>query len=252
MQFRQLFDPTSSTYTYLLGCPETKEAILIDPVLAQTDRDYECCRELGLTLAYTAETHIHADHITGARKLKAMSGCKTAGPQAESVPCYDFGIVDNSELIVGTIHLRALHTPGHTSTHFSFLVHSDTHAMVFTGDALLIDGCGRTDFQGGDAEALYRSITERIFSLPDETLVYPGHDYQGRRVSSVLQEKTRNPRLGGGKTCEEFVRIMTELNLPRPLMMDYAVPGNLTCGQCPPNIPLELKGPCEIEHLIQG
>lgn len=252
MVFRQLFDPISSTYTYLLGCKHSQQAVLIDPVLAHAERDWALCKELGFKLSYALETHIHADHITGARKLKALSGCQIAGPQAESLSCYDVGIVEGTELKVGTIRLQALHTPGHTPTHFAYLVHSDTHAMVFTGDALLIDGCGRTDFQGGDAATLYRSITEKIFSLPDETLVYPGHDYQGRKVSSVLQEKTRNPRLGGGKTCEEFIRIMSELHLPRPTMMDYAVPGNRSCGQCPPDIPPELKGPCEIDHLLQG
>jgi glyoxylase-like metal-dependent hydrolase (beta-lactamase superfamily II) len=252
MHFRQLFDPTSSTYTYLLGCPQTGEAILIDPVLAHCDRDAAVIKQLGLKLSYTVETHVHADHITSARKLKAMCGSKIAGPSGEEVPCYDLHIQEGSDIIAGSVRLQPLHTPGHTATHFAFVCDDGTHTMAFTGDALLIDGCGRTDFQAGDASALYHSITRKLFTLPDETLVYPGHDYQGRTVSSIGQEKTRNPRLGGGRTLAEFVAIMAALKLPNPMMMDYAVPGNLTCGQCPPNIPPELKGPCEIEHLYQG
>ncbi len=252
MIFRQLFEPASSTYTYLLGCPKTRQAILIDTVLETFERDRGVLAELNLTLAFTLETHVHADHLTSARKFKALAGSRVAGPALAKLACYDIGIEHRKPLTVGTIEVIPLFTPGHTDHHYSYLVDSGTHKMVFTGDALLIDGCGRTDFQSGNAAALYKGIHENIFSLPDETLVYPGHDYNGRWVSSVAQEKARNPRLGGGKTLAQFVEIMNNLNLPKPRMMDFAVPGNETCGQCPPNVPPELKAPCEIEEKRQG
>jgi len=252
MVFRQLFEPVSSSYTYLLACPITKLAVLIDPVLGTSDRDFQIVKDLGLTLAFTLETHIHADHITGGRKLKLLTGSKLAGPKLEGLACVDHPVEEGIPLEVGSLRIHPLHTPGHTATHHSYWLDNGTQPMLFTGDALLIDGCGRTDFQVGDAATLYRSVIDKLFTLPDDTLVYPGHDYQGRCVSSIAQEKRRNPRLGAGKTLPEFVEIMSNLNLPKPLMMDFAIPGNQTCGQCPPNIPPELKGPCELEMPIQG
>lgn len=252
MIFRQLFEPRSSTYTYLLACPQTRQGLLIDPVLETFERDRAVLAELKLTLSYTVETHVHADHLTSARKFKALTGSQVAGPAVTKLACYDVGIEHREPLTVGTIALIPLFTPGHTDHHFSFLVEGGTHQMVFTGDALLIDGCGRTDFQSGDATALYRGIHENLFNLPGETLVYPGHDYSGHWVSSIAQEKARNPRLGASKPLDQFVEIMRNLNLPKPRMMDFAVPGNETCGQCPPNVPPELKAPCEIEEKRQG
>lgn len=230
MIIRQLFEPISSTYTYLVGCEETGEAVLIDPVIETVDRDLELLEELGLNLKYTLETHIHADHVTGAAKLREATGCKAAVPEKSQAGHADIAVRECEPLAVGSILIEPLYTPGHTDDHHVYYVEADGTARVFTGDALLIDGCGRTDFQNGDSAVLYRSVHDKIFALPDDTLVYPGHDYQGRRVSSVAQEKARNPRLGGGKTVDEFIAIMAALDLPRPKKMDVAVPANRECG----------------------
>ncbi|MBI3524345.1 MAG: MBL fold metallo-hydrolase [Betaproteobacteria bacterium] len=240
MIFRQLFEPLSSTYTYLLGCEETGQVVLIDPVVAAMDRDLAEIKRLGLTLAYTLETHIHADHITAGLELKKKTGSKIAAPAHDRLPCADIGIEEGKPLQVGSLTLQPLHTPGHTDGHFAYLFGE----RVFTGDALLIDGCGRTDFQNGDAEALYKSVKEKLFSLADDILVYPAHDYKGRHVSSIAQEKQRNPRLGENRTLEEFKKIMGELNLPYPKFIDYAVPGNKKCGVCPTDLPENLEMYC--------
>jgi sulfur dioxygenase len=231
MIFRQLFEPQASAYTYLIACVETREAALIDPVLETADRDLAVLDELGLTLKYTIETHIHADHVTGADRLRNATGSKAAVPETSGANHVDVPIREGQALAIGDLALHPLFTPGHTDDHHCYLVESDGEARLFTGDALMIDGCGRTDFQNGDAATLYRSVHEKLFVLPEETLVYPGHDYQQRRVSSIGQEKARNPRLGGGKTLEEFVAIMAALNLPRPKRMDVAVPANRECGE---------------------
>ena len=231
MLFRQLFEPQSSTYTYLLACEDGGEAALIDPVLETVERDLQELRGLGLSLRFTIETHIHADHVTGAARLRQLTGCRCAVPEKSGAAHADVPVREGESICVGGLNLQPLYTPGHTDDHHSYFVDVPGSARVFTGDALLIDGCGRTDFQKGDAATLYRSVHEKIFSLPAETLVYPGHDYQQRRVSSVGQERERNPRLGGGKTAEEFVAIMGGLNLPRPKKMDIAVPANRDCGQ---------------------
>lgn len=240
MIFRQLFEPLSSTYTYLLGCEETGQAVLIDPVIVTMDRDLTELSRFGLSLAYSVETHIHADHITAALELKKQVGSKIAVPAFDRLPCTDFGIEEGKSLQVGSIALQPLHTPGHTDGHFAY----QCGDRVFTGDALLIEGCGRTDFQNGDADTLYRSVKEKLFSLPDDCLVYPAHDYNDRRVSSIVQEKKRNPRLGNNRTLEEFREIMANLNLPYPAFMDYAVPGNRQCGVCPDDLPDNLQKYC--------
>jgi glyoxylase-like metal-dependent hydrolase (beta-lactamase superfamily II) len=231
MLFRQLFEPNSSAYTYLIACDQTREAALIDPVLETVERDLQLLAELGLTLKYTIETHIHADHVTGAARLREETGCKAAVPEKSAADHVDVSIRQGETIEVGTLRLEPLYTPGHTDDHHVYVLHTTDGSRVFTGDALMIDGCGRTDFQNGDAATLYRSVHEKIFALPEDTLVYPGHDYQQRRVSSVGQERARNPRLGGGKSVEEFVAIMDGLNLPRPKKMDIAVPANLECGE---------------------
>jgi sulfur dioxygenase len=249
MIFRQLFEPVSSTYTYLLGCEETGQAALIDPVLPAWERDLGEVRRLGLKLLYTIDTHIHADHITGARKLREEAGSRIAHPAADRLPCVDLPLMEGQPLDVGSLRIEPLHTPGHTDHHFAYLVGE----RVFTGDALLIDGCGRTDFQSGDPRALHASVTGKLFSLADEILVYPAHDYHGRRVSSIAQERARNPRLGGGRTVEAFVKIMDELNLPYPRFIDFAVPGNRGCGVCPPDVPENLTEYCkDIGESPQG
>lgn len=240
MIFRQLFEPLSSTYTYLLGCEETGQAVLIDPVIVAMERDLAEIRRLGLTLAYTLDTHIHADHITAAFELKNKVGSRIAAPAFDRLPCADVGIVEGTPFELGSIQVQPLHTPGHTAGHFSYLFGE----RIFTGDALLIEGCGRTDFQNGDAAALYKSVTEKLFTLPDDTLVYPGHDYQERRVSSIAQEKKRNPRLGLDRTLEQFREIMANLNLPYPRFIEYAVPGNQQCGICPDHLPENLEKYC--------
>lgn len=241
MIFRQLFEPLSSTYTYLLGCEETGQAVLIDPVVNAVDRDLAVLSGLGLTLTHTLDTHIHADHITAALHLKERVGSKIAASAIDRLSCTDVGVVEGTPLRVGGIELRPLHTPGHTDGHFAYALAD----RVFTGDALLIDGCGRTDFQNGDAPSLYRSVTEKLFTLPDDSLVYPAHDYQQRRVSTIAQEKLRNPRLGGGKTLDEFVAIMAGLGLAYPRFIDHAVPGNRQCGVCPTDLPEKMREYCE-------
>jgi sulfur dioxygenase len=249
MIFRQLFEPVSSTYTYLLGDESTGQAILIDPVITMMERDLAELRRLGLTLAYTLDTHIHADHITAALELKRSVGSRIAMAACERLTCADVGIEEGRPFEVAGVRLEPIHTPGHTDGHFAYLF----EGRVFTGDALLIEGCGRTDFQNGDAEALYRSVTEKLFTLPDETLVYPAHDYQLRFVSSIAQEKLRNPRLGGGKRLDEFKSIMANLSLPYPRFIDHAVPGNRQCGVCPYNLPQELAHYCtQMGDSLQG
>lgn len=240
MIFRQLYEPISSTYTYLLGCEETGQAVLIDPVINAIDRDLQLIQQLKLRLACSVDTHVHADHITAALHLKQRVGSRIAAPAIEQLPCVDLPVQEGQPLQIGSISLNGLHTPGHTDGHFSYQLGE----RLFSGDALLIDGCGRTDFQNGDAETLYRSVTQKLFTLGDEVLVYPAHDYSGRHVSTIAQEKARNPRLGGGRTLEEFKKIMEELKLPYPKFIDYAVPGNQQCGVCPDNLPEQLKEYC--------
>lgn len=249
MIFRQLYEPLSSTYTYLLGCEQTGQAILVDPVINSMGRDLEEISRLGMKLAYTVDTHIHADHITSAMEMKKKVGSKIATPAMEGLPCSDIGIEEGQPFEVGTILLQPMHTPGHTDGHFSYIFQD----RVFTGDALLIEGCGRTDFQNGDTDTLYKTVTEKLFGLPDDYLVYPGHDYQQRRVSTIAQEKDRNARLGKQKTLEEFREIMANLNLPYPKFIDYAVPGNQQCGVCPSHLPEHMKEYCErMTHSPQG
>lgn len=246
MIFRQLFEPSSSTYTYLLACEETRTCALIDTVVDTTERDLALLKELDLTLDYTIDTHIHADHLTGATKLKALANSKVIYPAPCELPCMDIGAREGEAIRIGNIELHPLFTPGHTDHHFAYMIDNGTQKMVFSGDALLIEACGRTDFQSGNAETLYNSIHAKLFSLPDDTLVYPGHDYEGRLVSSIKQEKQRNPRLGKNKTLKEFVDIMDNLKLPYPKKIDFAVPGNEDCGVCPDNVPEEMRAPCEI------
>ena len=215
----------------MIACEDSGEALLIDPVLETVDRDLKLIDDLGLVLRYTVETHIHADHVTGASRLRELTGCQCALPEKSGGERVDVPVREGEPLRFGGLNLEPLYTPGHTDDHHSYFLESDGAARVFSGDALLIDGCGRTDFQNGDAATLYRSVHEKIFSLPGDTLVYPGHDYQQRHVSTVAQERERNPRLGGGRSVDEFVQIMARLNLPRPKKMDVAVPANRGCGQ---------------------
>lgn len=249
MIFKQLLEQDSSTYTYLLACEETGQCVLIDPVIDTVERDLQVLQELGLQLTYTLETHMHADHLTGARKLRAYTGSKIVVPAMDQLACADLGVTEGQPFKVGAIELHPLFTPGHTNTHHAYLLDNGMQKVLFSGDALLIEACGRTDFQSGDASTLYQSIHSKFFSLPDETLIYPAHDYEGRQLSSIGQEKNRNPRLGNGKSLQEFVHIMNTMNLPYPRKIDFAVPGNQACGECPENVPEQYRGPCEITAL---
>lgn len=230
MIFRQLFEPQSCTYTYLVACPDSRLAVLVDPVLDSVERDLDAVRSLGLTLAFTLETHIHADHVTSASRLRSLTGCRIAYPAAEMPAEADVAVSEADPLHLGSLALQPLFTPGHTDSHHSYAIDAAGSLRVLTGDALLIDGCGRTDFQCGCAKTLFRSVREKIFTLPDDTLVYPGHDYANRHVSTVGQERERNPRLGGDRTVEQFVEIMAGLDLAPPKKIDVAVPANLHCG----------------------
>lgn len=228
MLFRQLFDPESSTYTYLLADEDTREAVLIDPVLEQVDRDLGLIEELGLRLVYALDTHVHADHVTALGTLRERSGAKTVLSERAGVGCADVYVKDGDRLRFGRHELEVRETPGHTSGCVTYV--TGDRSMAFTGDALLIRGSGRTDFQEGDARTLYRSVHEKIFSLPGSCAIYPGHDYKGRTASSVGEEKEHNPRLGGGRSEAEFVEIMSELALAYPKKIDVALPANLHCG----------------------
>lgn len=245
MIFRQLFEPDSSTYTYLISCTETGETALIDPVLDTVDRDLQTLGALGLKLTYSLDTHVHADHLSGAQRLKSLSGSRIVYPAIDDLPCADIGIEEGKVFRLGHIDIHPLFTPGHTNHHHAYLIDNGTQQMLFSGDALLIDSCGRTDFQSGDAATLYRSIHKKFFSLADETLVYPCHDYAGRYITTIAQEKRRNPRLGGNTSLQEFVALMDSMDLPYPRKIDFAVPGNTQCGVCPDNVPEKYRGPCD-------
>lgn len=225
--FRQMFDQDTNTYTYLIADPELKQALLVDPVLEQVERDLKLLKELGLTLRYCLETHIHADHITGTDKLRAATGCQGIVPEQAQASCADRHIQDGEIIHLGAITIEAIATPGHTNSHMAYWVN---HNRVLTGDALFVRGCGRTDFQSGDAGTLYDSVTQRLFSLPDDTLVYPGHDYQGHTVSTIGEEKRWNPRFVG-RDRQNFIEFMANLNLPNPKKMMEAVPANELCGR---------------------
>jgi glyoxylase-like metal-dependent hydrolase (beta-lactamase superfamily II)/rhodanese-related sulfurtransferase len=226
MLFRQLFDPATSTYTYLLADDATREAVIIDPVKEEVERDCALLEELGLELKYAIDTHAHADHVTGAGLLARRTGAKTAISAAAGVACADVKLEDEQVLRFGEHELRVMHTPGHTNGCASYTIGD----KVFTGDALLIRGSGRTDFQQGDAARLYQSVHEKIFTLPDDTRVFPGHDYNGRESSTVGEEKAHNPRLATDRSVEDFVGLMAALKLPYPKRIDVALPANMRCG----------------------
>lgn len=227
MIFRQLFEPSSSTYTYLLADEVTRRALLIDPVIEDVERYVKLLAELDLELEYTLETHVHADHVTAGAALRERLGSRTVVHRDGGAACADVLVRHGDHIRVGSIDLEVRETPGHTNGCVAY-VGAD---RVFTGDTLLIGGCGRTDFQEGDAGRLYDSVHRQILSLPPDTLVYPAHDYKGRTVSTVKEEMALNPRLGGGTTREAFIEIMANLKLAYPKQIDRAVPANLRCGR---------------------
>jgi sulfur dioxygenase len=226
MQIRQLFDPESSTFSYLVWENSSREAALIDPVQTQVHRDIQLIGELGLILRYTLETHVHADHVTGSGLLREALNSIVMVHEDSQTKCADVLIKGGDFIPLGTKRINVINTPGHTDSDISYLV----DGAVFTGDSLLIHGCGRTDFQSGDASLLYQSVRQQLFTLPGDTLVYPGHDYQGRCCSSIAEEMAHNPRLGLDKSLEEFVDIMSNLKLAPPRLIHEALPSNLRCG----------------------
>jgi glyoxylase-like metal-dependent hydrolase (beta-lactamase superfamily II) len=227
LTFRQLFDPASATYSYLLA--HSGEAVLIAPVLEQVERDAALIRELGVRLLWTLETHVHADHVTGASQLKQMLGSRIAIAEAAGTNGADRQLNHGDRVAFGARALQVRATPGHTASCLTYVL--DDSSMAFTGDCLLIRGCGRTDFQGGSATQLYRSVRENIFTLPDACLLYPAHDYRGQTVTTVAEEKANNPRLGLTKSADDFAACMAALNLPYPKKIDIALPANLRCGR---------------------
>jgi sulfur dioxygenase len=229
MIFRQLFDPVSSTYTYILGDSESREAIIIDPVFEQARREIALLSELGLKLVASLDTHVHADHVTGAWLLAKRLGSRIALSENGGAQGVDIPLKTGSRVAFGKRYVEARATPGHTAGCMTFVL--DDRSMAFTGDTLLVRGCGRTDFQEGSADRLFHSVHDEIFSLPDACVIYPGHDYAGNTCTSVGEEKRFNPRLGTSIGAGDFRVYMENLGLPHPRLIDVAVPANLRCGR---------------------
>lgn len=225
MLVRQLFDSQTFTFTYIVAADFGKEAIIIDPVDSKVEQYIKLLKELGLTLKYVFDTHVHADHITAAGKLRELTGCTTLLGEETGAACVSKTVADGEKILIEGVEFTVLRTPGHTQDSYCLY----TTGMVFTGDTLFIRGTGRTDFQAGNPVDQYHSIVDKLFTLPEETIVYPGHDYNGNINSTIWEEKRFNPRLAG-KSVEEFKHIMDNLNLPNPKLMDVAVPANLKCG----------------------
>ncbi len=230
MIFRQFFEHESSTYTYLIASGIGREAVIVDPVKERVAQYLAAIGQLELKLVRAIDTHTHADHITGLGDLRDATGCITLMGEYTKAECVSQHVKEGELLDIDGVTLRALYTPGHTDESFSFVLNPAKPEAVFTGDVLLIRGSGRTDFQNGDPEKSWDSIVNTLFRLPDETLVYPAHDYKGWTASSIGEEKCHNPRLAG-KTRDQYVEIMRNLKLPDPKLMDVAVPANLACGQ---------------------
>ena len=225
MIFKQVFDIKSSTYTYLMASAKGREAVIIDPVLENVDEYINILKKLNLKLVKVIDTHIHADHITGASKLKQATSCMTIMGECTPAETVEIKVKDEEIIKLDQLKIKALHTPGHTSDSFSFLMNN----YLFSGDTLLINGTGRTDFQNGSAKDAYNSIFNRLLKLPEETLLYPAHDYNGKKVSSIGKEKKFNPRLQV-RNEKEYIEIMNNLNLPEPKMMDINVARNIKLG----------------------
>lgn len=226
MKIRQLFDYDTWTYTYLLWDEVTKEAAVIDCVLEKVDRDVQHIKELGLNVKYLLETHIHADHITGAGPIRKRTQGKIVVHKKSGSECADILAVEGDVFKLGKQEIKVIHTPGHTNNDITYMI----DGAVFTGDTLLVRDCGRTDFQLGSNEDMYHSLTEKLFTLPETTLVFPAHDYKGFTQSTIGEEKQFNTRAGNGKAFQDFSIIMDALNLPNPKRIDISVPGNLKCG----------------------
>jgi len=227
IKVRQLFDYDTWTYTYLLWCEETMDCLLIDPVLEQVDRDLELIDKLKLKLKYVFETHVHADHITGANIIRDKKNIKVCYGSKTGVNGADILLEDNSDFNLGNHIIKVIHTPGHTSGCTSYYI----DGYIFTGDTLFIGGTGRTDFQGGSSSDTYDSVTRKIFKFPDETIVYPGHNYNGFTCSTLKEEKSSNPNVGLHVSKEEFIESESKKERPYPKRFDVAVPANMNCGK---------------------
>ena len=225
MIFKQVFDQKSSTYTYLIASSKGREALIIDPVLENVAEYIKLLKELDLKLVKVIDTHIHADHVTGATKLKQATNCTTLMGEHTPADTVEIKVKDNEIIKIDSLNIRSIYTPGHTSESYSFLLND----YLFSGDALLINGTGRTDFQNGSSKDSYHSIFNKLLKLPEETLLYPGHDYNGEKVSTIGKEKKFNPRLQV-KSVDEYIEIMSNLNLSKPEMMDSNVSKNIQLG----------------------
>ena len=225
-EFRQFFDKDTSTLTYLIFDSDTKEGLIIDPVKEQFANNLNYIEELDIVIKYIIDTHVHADHVTSSSMIRKATGGKIVFGEMSEVKCADILIKDGEKLNFGRFKIKAISTPGHTDACTSFY----TEGRLFTGDTLLIRSCGRTDFQEGDPSKLFESITKKLFLFPEKTLVYPGHDYLGRTVSSIGEEKKFNSRINSKQTLKDFVKIMNNLDLPKPKMIDESVRMNLKCG----------------------
>ncbi|MBT7542617.1 MAG: MBL fold metallo-hydrolase [Gammaproteobacteria bacterium] len=231
MLFKQLFEKESSTYTYLISCQEKQEAILIDPVLETLQRDIDILNNLNLKLAYAIDTHIHADHVTSAAALREITNCKVAGPANDNLKCRDINLKNKDNIVVGsTVLLEAIYSPGHTNTHFSYMLNHNDNKLLFSGDALLINTCGRTDFQSGSSRELFNTIKNIFYKLPDDTKIYPAHDYNNKNYSTIKDQKNDNSFIDEKTNVENFVNKMKNLKLDMPKKIDYAVPINSNCG----------------------
>ena len=225
MIFKQVFDKKSSTYTYLIASSKGREALIIDPVLENVEDYIKLMTELNLMLVKVIDTHIHADHVTGASKLKNITKCTTIMGEKTPAETVEIKIKDNEYINLDNLKIRAMYTPGHTSDSYSFLMDN----YLFSGDTLLINGTGRTDFQNGNAKDAYNSIFNKLLKLPDETLLYPAHDYKGEKKSTIGKEKKQNPRLQVNNV-DEYIEIMNNLNLKRPAQLEFNVSKNINLG----------------------
>tara|TARA_B100000579_G_C22777948_1_gene827645 strand:- start:14 stop:670 length:657 start_codon:yes stop_codon:yes gene_type:complete len=215
----------------MISCTNKKEAVLIDPVIETLDRDLQIINSLGLKLTYAIDTHIHADHVTSASALREITKCKVAGPANDKLKCRDINFADNDSLIIGnSIEINAFHTPGHTDTHFSYTLDYNSDKILFSGDALLIDACGRTDFQSGSSEVLYNTIKKIFYTMSDKTKVFPAHDYNNKNSSTIFHQKKDNELIDFNISLKNYIQKMNNLKLAKPKKIDIAVPRNNACG----------------------
>ena len=231
MIFKQLFEKESSTYTYLLSCQEKKETLLIDPVMETFERDLKVLHQLKLNLTHVLETHIHADHITSASKLREFTNCKIGGPKEDNLNCRDFHISHDDLFEVGKIKIRSIFTPGHTDAHYSYMLQSDNNNFVFSGDSLMIGSCGRTDFQSGSNDKMFNTIKNFFYKLDDHSVIFPAHDYNNVNRTTIHYSKKNNHIIKENTSLKDFKDSMNNLGLDEPKKMHIAIPLNMKCGK---------------------